>query len=142
MRRRAPLRPARDDRGGVSAQAAAMAPLLAIVAVVVLFTGRVVEANNAVQAAAHEAARAATLTGPADAAAAARSAAAANLNTGGLTCRTLDVAADLTQFRAGGTVTATVTCTADFADMDLIGVPGSKSFSATAVEVIDAYRGG
>lgn len=132
-----------DDQGAIAAQAAAMVPLLTIVVVVVLFTGRVVEANNTVQAAAHEAARAATLTGnTADAANAAQAIAAANLNAGGLACRTLSVVPDLSRFYAGGTVTVTVTCTADFADMDLIGVPGSRSFTASAIEVIDTYRGG
>ena len=132
-----------DERGAIAAQAAAMVPLLTIVVVVVLFTGRVVEANNTVQAAAHEAARAATLAGSeAGAADAAQATAAANLNAGGLACRILNVVPDLSRFYAGGSVTVTVTCTADFTDMDLIGVPGSRSFTASAVEVVDRYRGG
>ena len=132
-----------DEQGAIAAQAAAMVPLLTIVVVVVLFTGRVVEANNTVQAAAHEAARAATLAGSeAGAADAAQAIAAANLNAGGLACRTLSVVPDLSRFHPGGSVTVTVTCTADFADMDLIGVPGSRSFTASAIEVIDTYRGG
>ena len=132
-----------DQRGAIAAQAAAMVPLLSLVVLLVLFTGRVVEANNNVQAAAHEAARAASLKGtPTDAAAAAEATAAANLNDGGLTCRTLDVQTDTTQFQPGGTVTVTVTCTADFTDMDLLAVPGSRQFRASAIEVIDTYRGG
>ena len=108
-----------NERGAIAAQAAAMVPLLTVVVVVVLFTGRVVEANNSVQAAAHEAARAATLTGnETDAADAAQTTAAANLNAGGLACRTLNVVPDLSRFHAGGSVTVTVTCTADFSDMD------------------------
>jgi len=131
------------ERGAIAAQAAAMVPLLTVVVVLVLFTGRVVEANNTVQAAAHEAARAATLAGSeAGAADAAQAIAAANLNAGSLACRTLSVVPDLSRFYAGGTVTVTVTCTADFADMDLLAVPGSRTFTASAVEVVDLYRGG
>ena len=132
-----------DQRGAIALQAAAMAPLLALVVLLVLFTGRVVDANSSVQAAAHEAARAASLAGtPSDAAAAAQATAEANLNAGGLTCRTLTVTPDLSQFQAGGWVTVTVTCNADFSDMTLLGVPGSRSFTKTAIEVVDTYRGG
>ncbi len=132
-----------NERGAIAAQAAAMAPLLALVVLLVLFTGRVVDANHSVQAAAHEAARAASLAGTAaDAAAAAQATAEANLNAGGLTCRTLNVTPDLSQFQAGGWVSVTVTCNADFSDMTLLGVPGSRSFEETAIEVVDAYRGG
>jgi len=142
------------ERGAVAAQAAAMTSLLAVVMLLVLFTGRLVAANSSVQAAAHEAARAASLTGSAtDAEAAAWATAEANLNTGGRTCRTLTVTGELLQAHAGGWVSVpdfepgvwvsvTVTCTADFSDMVLLGVPGSRSFTATAIEVVDTYRGG
>lgn len=142
------------ERGAVAAQAAAMTGLLAVVMLLVLFTGRLVAANSSVQAAAHEAARAASLTGSAtDAKAAARATAEANLNAGGRTCRTLTVTGDLlqpqavgwvsvTDFEPGVWVSVTVTCTADFSDMVLLGVPGSRSFTATAIEVVDTYRGG
>ncbi len=132
-----------NQRGAIALQAAAMAPLLALVVLLVLFTGRVVSANISVQAAAHEAARAASLAGSsADAAVAAEAMAAANLTAGGLTCRSLTVTPDLSQFQPGGWVSVTVTCTADFSDMTLLSVPGSRSFSETAIEVIDTYRGG
>ncbi len=132
-----------SERGAVAAQAAAMIGLLAVVMLLVLFTGRVGAANSSVQAAAHEAARAASLTGSAtDAEAAARATAEANLNAGGRTCRTLTVTGDLLQPQPVGWVSVTVTCTADFSDMVLLGVPGSRSFTATAIEVVDTYRGG
>ena len=132
-----------DERGALAVQAAAMAPLLALVVLLVLFTGRLVDANSSVQSAAHEAARAASLAGTTtDAAAAAQATAAANLTAGGLSCATLTVTPDLSQFQAGGWVTVTVTCNADLSDMTLLGVPGTRSFSETAIEVVDAYRGG
>lgn len=41
----------------------------------------------------------------------------------------------------GGLVGVTVTCTAAMSDVALIGVPGSRTFSSRAVEVVDRYRG-
>ena len=142
------------ERGAVAAQAAAMTGLLAVVMLLVMFTGRLVAADSSVQAAAHEAARAASLTGSATAATkAAQATAEANLNAGGRTCRTLTVTGDLVQPQPGGWVpvpdfepgvwvSVTVSCTADFSDMVLLGVPGSRSFTATAIEVVDTHRGG
>ena len=132
-----------SERGATSTELAVLTPVLLGFLLLVLFAGRVVAAESDVANAAHEAARAATLAGSeAGAADAVQATAAANLNAGGLACRTLTVVPDLSRFYAGGTVTVTVTCTADFADMDLLAVPGSRTFTASAVEVVDRYRGG
>jgi Flp pilus assembly protein TadG len=42
----------------------------------------------------------------------------------------------------GGRVTVTVTCTASLADVSKLGLPGSRTLTATATEVIDRTRGG
>lgn len=55
-------------------------------------------------------------------------------------CLTLTTTVGTDDFRPGGTVTVTVRCEASMADVTLLGVPGRRTFSATAVEVIDAYR--
>ncbi len=55
-------------------------------------------------------------------------------------CRTLNVSVDTTNFAAGGQVAVTVTCEASFADIAMLAVPGSRTFDATAIEVIDTYR--
>ncbi len=57
-----------------------------------------------------------------------------------MACRRLDIAVDTSAFTAGGRVGVTVTCEASFADMALLAVPGSRTFTATAVEVIDVHR--
>jgi hypothetical protein len=49
---------------------------------------------------------------------------------------------DTTDFAPGGTVTVTVRCEASMADVTLLGVPGRRTFTATATEVIDTYRSG
>ena len=69
-----------------------------------------------------------------------RAAAEATLASRGITCRQLDVAIDVADFEPGGTVAATVTCTADMADLVGLGVPASRSITAHFVEPVDVYR--
>jgi Flp pilus assembly protein TadG len=46
-------------------------------------------------------------------------------------------------FRPGGSVTVTVSCTVDLGDVTDLGlIPGSRTLTATATEVIDRTRGG
>jgi Flp pilus assembly protein TadG len=134
MRRRA-------DVGAVSTELAVLTPLLIGFMLLVLFAGRVVQAEADVAHAAHEAARAASLRGDREAAVvAAEETAAANVTQGGVACRRLDVAVDTSAFAAGGQVTVTVSCEASFSDLALLAVPGSRVFTASATEVIDTHR--
>ena len=41
---------------------------------------------------------------------------------------------------ARGTVSVTVSCTVNFSDALILGVPGQKQLSATALEPIDTWR--
>lgn len=131
------------ERGAISTEfAVAMTAFLTAFMLLVVFAGRVASADNSVRSAAQEAARAASLTGnPTGADAAARQTVAANLATAGLACsRGLVVDVDLADFTPGGTVAVTVTCTASFADVAPLAVPGTHTFRGTAVEVIDRHR--
>ena len=131
------------ERGAVSTEFAVVMPaFLTAFMLLVVFAGRVAQAENDVRTAAQEAARAATLTGtPTQAAAEARRVAEANLVTSGLSCANgLDVQVGLGQFQPGGWVTVTVNCTASFADLASLAVPGSRTFTGSATEVIDIYR--
>jgi Flp pilus assembly protein TadG len=122
--------------------AVAMTAFLTAFMLLVVFAGRVASAENHVRSAADEAARAASLAGdPTTGDTQARLVAQANLTTAGLTCsRGLAVAVDLGDFRPGGTVSVTITCTASFGDLAPLAVPGTRTFTATATEVIDTYR--
>lgn len=106
-----------------------------------VYGGRVVDAENQVRAAAHAAARAATLRDhPDDATTDALAVAQRNL-TGTHSCtRSLDIAVDTSDFRPGGTATVTVTCHTDLADLATLGVGRSHRVTASAVEVIDLHR--
>ena len=131
------------DRGSVAVEMAVLAPALVALLLLVVFAGRVTQAEGDVRRAASAAARAASLRQhPAGAETAARDAAAANLAASGVACGRLETAVDTSRFRAGGAVAVTLRCTASMDDVALLGVPGRKTFIARSVEVIDRYRGG
>jgi len=130
-----------DQRGAVSTELAVVTPLLIGFMLLVVFAGRIAQAEGDVAHAAQEAARAASLVGtPAAAVQAAEETAAANIAADAVACRRLDVTVDTTVFAAGGQVAVTVSCRAVFGDIALLAVPGNRTFTATAVEVIDTYR--
>lgn len=132
-----------DEGGSVAVEAAVLAPALVALLLLVVFAGRVSQADGEVRRAASVAARAASLRQyPEDAERAAREAAAANLSASGVACGRLDTDVDTSRFEAGGTVAVTLRCAASMADVSLLGVPGERTFTARSVEVIDRYRGG
>lgn len=131
----------RDEQGAVSTELAVLTPLLIGFMLLVVFAGRVAQAEGDVSHSAHEAARAASLTAtPSAAVEAAQATALANITEGGVACRSLDVSVDTTNFAAGGQVAVVVTCEAAFGDIAMLAVPGTRTFTATAIEVIDTYR--
>jgi len=138
-----PTRPARaDDAGTAAAEFAVVFPLLLLVLVGVVFVGRLATAEGQVEGAARDAARAASARRSVpNAAQAARVEAEASLRAGGVTCRRLDVHTDTSDFEPGGTVAVSITCRVSLADLDLLGLPGSTTRTATARAPIDLYRG-
>lgn len=133
----------RGEQGSVAVEVAVIAPALVALLLLVVFAGRVSQADGDVRRAASAAARAASLRqDPTGASDAARETAAANLRASGVACASLDTVVDTSRFAAGGTVAVTVRCTASMADVSLLGVPGSRTFTARSVEVVDRYRGG
>lgn len=133
---------AQDDRGSVAVEVAVIAPAFVALMLLVVFAGRVAQAEGDVKRAASEAARAASLVeNPTDATAAAHDVAQANLDASGVACGSLTTDTDTSALTPGGSVTVTVTCTASMADVSLLGVPGERTFVARSTEVIDRYRG-
>lgn len=129
------------ERGSVSVEAAVIAPAFVFLMLLVVFTGRVAEAEANVERAAAVGARAASLRQhPAGATTDAVAAIEANLAQAGVPCAELVTDVDTTNFEPGGTITVTITCHASMADVTLLGVPGSRTFVGHAVEVIDTYR--
>lgn len=134
---------AAGEEGSVAVEVAVLAPALVALLLLVVFAGRVAQADGEVRRAASEAARAASLRqDPGAATEAARATAAANLGAGRVPCGPLATTVDTSRFGAGGTVAVTVSCTASMRDVTLLGVPGTRTFVARSVEVVDRYRGG
>jgi Flp pilus assembly protein TadG len=132
----------RSQRGAVSTELAVLTPLLIGFMLFAVYAGRVAQTQGDVTHAAYEAARSASLTGhPAAAETAAHQTASGNIAEGGVGCRDLTVVVDTTMFTAGGRVGVTVNCDASYTDLTMLAVPGSRIFTATAVEVIDTHRG-
>lgn len=132
----------RSEQGSVSVEVAVIAPAFVFLMLLVVFAGKVSEADGNVERAAAEGARAASLRqNPGNAATDARATVEANLTAAGVACTSLETTVDTSDFEPGGTVTVTVECTASMADVTLLGVPGTRTFTATATEVIDTYRG-
>jgi len=130
-----------DDRGSVAVETAVIAPALVALLLLVVFAGRVAQAEGDVRRAASEAARAASLeANPDTATTAAVDTAAANLAASGVGCGDLDTTVETDNFTPGGTVTVTVRCVASMADVSLLGVPGQRTFESRSVEIIDRYR--
>lgn len=121
---------------------AILAPAFVVLLLFVVLAGRIVQARNDVYGAAADAARAASVRQHPDAARSdAVSTAQRALAERGVTCRDLDVAVDTGGFGAGGRVGVEVRCTVELADLSLLAVPGSRTVSARAAEVVDTYRG-
>ena len=133
------------DVGSASLELVIWAPVLLLVAAVIVLAGRIAQATQAVEVAAAEAARAASASGThAQATARAKSAATAALSSAGLRCSTTSVAIDASEWsRPAGSsarVFARIGCRVGLSDLSIPGVPGAKDVSATASSALDVYR--
>ena len=135
-------RPSRTDSGSASMELVLITPAVLVLLLLTVAGGRLVLARERVDAAARDAARAGTIArSPITAQSDATRAADTRLAEAGVTCRTLDVNVDVTNFRPGGTVSTTISCTVDLSDLTLLGVPGTRTITSTAVETVDSLRG-
>lgn len=117
-----------------------IAPAALVVALLVLWVGRVTDAEAQVQAASAAAAQAAARQrSPLAAEASARATAAAMLTdaaacTGGAT-----VSVNSSGWRPGGQVSVTISCVPDRADLSALA-PAARRLTGTATAAIDPYR--
>jgi len=138
-----PSRPC-GSKGSVTLELAILGPVLIIMLLLVIAAGRISQAHQAVEAAARDAARQASIArDPTTARANALSSAQATLTREGLSCPA-QVAVDTSGFSrpvgTAATVSARVTCTVHLADVALAGVP-STTITAHFTSPIDPYRG-
>jgi Flp pilus assembly protein TadG len=149
---RLPPTPQRQaQRGAATVELVVVAPVLVVLLLFVVLAGRVVVAMGDLEAAARDAARAASQSRSALAARqAAEQAAAADLaQTRRVTCQTLQVQTDTTRFTphradagpVAGTVSVTLRCQLNLADLSLLGLGGTRLVQRRAVAPVDAFRG-
>jgi Flp pilus assembly protein TadG len=114
------------------------AGLIFLALFLVVYAARSTEADTRVDDAAQAAARAASQSHSAAAAQLAGQAAANEaLAERGVSCRSAVVAVDLSDYRPGGSVTATVSCAMDRAELALLGLGGSRQVSARFSSPVD-----
>jgi Flp pilus assembly protein TadG len=131
------------EQGSVTIELVLITPLLIVLILFVIFCGRVTRAEAVVRDAAAAGARAASLRQqPSSARADAIAAVQASLAGHGTTCPQPSVDVDTSALQPGGHVTVRVVCRTALRDLALLGVPGSRTTSATSVEPVDLRRGG
>lgn len=133
----------RAERGSVAVELVLVTPLLILLLLLVVGSGRLVTARMDVNGAAEDAARAASLASdPGTAAADAQAAAEATLGGHGVACRSLDVTTNTANFQPGGWVSVDVTCSVDLSNVTMLDWPGMENVQAQFVEPIDTYESG
>jgi Flp pilus assembly protein TadG len=134
-----------DERGSASVEAAVAVPAFALFVGLIVFGGRTATTHQAVQTAAADAARAASIERTSSSAsAAAGDAATTSLSNQDVDCLDIHVTVDVDQFsRTVGqtaTVSVTVGCRLDLSDLSVPAVPGSRLIEATTSSPIDTWR--
>lgn len=136
----------RDERGSASVEAAIGVPAFALFVGLIIFGGRTATTHQAVETAAADAARAASIERTANSARTqAISAATVSLANQDVRCLDIDVAVDASEFsRAVGepaAVSVTIRCRLDLSDLSAVpGVPGSRLIKTTATSPLDTWR--
>jgi Flp pilus assembly protein TadG len=132
---------ATGDTGASTAELVLLTPLLVTILLFVVLCGRLVAAQLDLDAAAGSAARAASLARTDTSAhTQADNAAHDTLTTRNLTCRHTTTTVATGGLHPGGVVTVTVSCTVPLSDLLRLGVPGTRTLTATATSPVDRWR--
>jgi Flp pilus assembly protein TadG len=129
------------ESGSTALELTLLAPVLLAVLMLVVGLGRMAHARQQVESIAADAARAASLARDPDASRQ-QAELAAELSRGDtdLSCTPLEVDVSTANYRPGGTIRVVVTCVADLSDVAVSGLPGHRTFTATAVAPLEQYR--
>lgn len=132
------------ERGSASVEAAIALPAFALLILLAVMGGRITIAHQAVQAAAADAARAASLArNPAEAASIAKRTGLASLANQHLDCLNTTITINTAGFRTRvgqpATASATITCQLNLTDLHVPGI-GSRVITATIASPIDTFR--
>jgi Flp pilus assembly protein TadG len=136
---------AKNEAGSTTLELVIWAPGLLVVIGLLVVAGRVNSANAAVEQAATDAARSASVARtPGAANTSAVTSAQQSLAAQALQCTTVNVTVDTGGFATSpgqpATVTATVSCPVRLSDLAIPGLPGTRTVSHTAVSSLDTFR--
>ncbi|MFI6326524.1 TadE/TadG family type IV pilus assembly protein [Nonomuraea sp. NPDC050556] len=135
-----------NERGSATIEAMLAIPAVVLVILLGVAAGRITVATAAVEAAARDAARQASIARTAgEASSRAQASARDSLNSRGIRCTSVTVQVSTAGFGrpvgSPATVSATVTCTVPLEDVAFPGLPGSVRRQATFASPLDPYRG-
>lgn len=135
----------RDERGSAAVEAVVGVPAFILFVGLIIFGGRTAMTHGAVESAAADAARSASIArDAAEASSDAKTAAEASLANQHIHCLTVTVDIDDSAFSlpvgTPGSVTATVECLLDLSDLSVPAVPGSRLIKATVSSPLDTWR--
>jgi hypothetical protein len=137
--------PNRDEHGSASIEAAVGLPAFVLFVGLIIFGGRTAMSHQAVESAAADAARSASIARTSsDAAKDAKRAARASLANQQVHCLNINVSIDTADFSKSvgepGSVVVIVECRLDLSDLSVPGVPGSRVIKATISSPLDTWR--
>ncbi len=127
----------RDETGSMAVEVVLMIPVLFLFMLLVVVGGRYVSVRADMEAAARDAARAASFERTVDGARARAGEAATAALDGFASCRMGGFGGD---FRAGGFVEVTLDCDVPNSGLGLLGLSGSLPISVSASAPLDTYR--
>ncbi|WP_310964106.1 TadE/TadG family type IV pilus assembly protein [Nocardioides terrisoli] len=135
----------RGERGSAAIEAAIGVPAFALFVGLIILGGRTASAHEALQSAAADSARSASLARDAQTARdEARGAATASIANQHLGCTNIDVTVDTSDFDkqpgVPGSVAVTISCRLSLSDLAVPGLPGSRVFTSTMSSPIDTWR--
>ena len=133
------------ERGSATLELVIVIPAMLLMIAAIIMAGRLAMAQQAMQAVANDAARAASLARTSsEARREADNVFTYALAMNGLSCTSSTVEVDTAGFSrpvgAAATVTADVSCRVPLGDLSLPGVPGTIVIQATGISPIDTYR--
>lgn len=133
------------ERGSVAIEAAIIAPAILVLLVLIIAAGRLAGAHSSIDNAASNASRAASISRDSGQARSdATSAAITTLTTDGSSCPDPAVDVDTSGIGAAvgtvGIVRVQVTCVVPLSDLTGLPIGGSRTVTAEAESVVDAYR--
>ena len=133
---------ARAEHGGAAVEFAIVAPVLIMMFLFIFGLGRLATAREAVEGAARDGAREASIARSAGSAdSTARQVVDDTLVDKKVSCSNRQVTVDTGNFRPDGTVTVHVVCTVANGDVIMSGLPGSSKLHSDFVAWVDRYRG-